>query len=347
MKSLFGKYLMSYVNDFNKLNTKEEKKLFLNSFNEERRATNAQIMYKEIYNETKLKEGNLNPGESHREYSQRFSPLKEISQRFSEEDSSLIISTLKYQQSQIQDEIMASPPKLYHFSNVSPEKFEGDILRKKELLTMYEEDLVNASFASPNELSMYPLQVEGISNYFCGFSPNPEDKFAILSSKEKFLQYKKENPVSYGYEVNKNDFIPTVSLSGDFSNEFYSEKDAKISKDNPIELTVEKMMRKGIQIFFVDNNEDVTKLVNILGEIQGGRNKFDKLLEMSKSGKVDYYNQDIGISNEFESNRYRINNLRKRLNEGNLEKPPYKSTQDVSKVDFNTLKVYRDKKQNS
>ena len=67
MKSLFGKYLMSYVNDFNKLNTKEEKKLFLNSFNEERRATNAQIMYKEIYNETKLKEGNLNPGESHRE----------------------------------------------------------------------------------------------------------------------------------------------------------------------------------------------------------------------------------------------------------------------------------------
>ena len=142
MKSLSGKYLMSYVNDFNKLNTKEEKKLFLNSFNEERRATNAQIMYKEIYNETKLKEGNLNPGESHREYSQRFSPLKEISQRFSEEDSSLIISTLKYQQSQIQDEIMASPPKLYHFSNVSPEKFEGDILRKKELLTMYEEDFV-------------------------------------------------------------------------------------------------------------------------------------------------------------------------------------------------------------
>ena len=42
---------MSYVNDFNKLNTKEEKKLFLNSFNEERRATTAQIMYKEIYNE--------------------------------------------------------------------------------------------------------------------------------------------------------------------------------------------------------------------------------------------------------------------------------------------------------
>ena len=135
--------------------------------------------------------------------------------------------------------------------------------------------------------------------------------------------------------------------SGDFSNEFYSEKDAKISKDNPIELTVEKMMRKGIQIFFVDSNEDVTKLVNKLGEIQGGRNKFDKLLEMSKSGKVDYYNQDIGISNEFESNRYQINNLRKRLNEGNLEKPPYKSTQDVSKVDFNTLKVYRDKKQNN
>ena len=196
---------MSYVNDFIKLKTKEEKKLFLNSFNEERRATNAQIMYKEIYNETKLKEGNINPYESHREYSQRFSPLKEISQRFSEEDSSLIISTLKYQQSQIQDEIMASTPKLYHFSNVSPEKFEGDTLRKKELLTMYEEDLVNASFASPNELSMYALQVEGISNYFCGFSPNPEDKFAILSSKEKFLQYKKENPVSYGYEVNKND----------------------------------------------------------------------------------------------------------------------------------------------
>ena len=157
MKSLSGKYLMSYVNDFNKLNTQEEKKLFLNSYNEERRATNAQIMYKEIYNETKLNEGNLNPGENHQEHSQRFSPLKEISQRFSEEDSSLIISTLKYQQSQIQDEIMASPPKLYHFSNVSPEKFEGDILRKKELLTMYEEDLVNASFASPNELSMYPL----------------------------------------------------------------------------------------------------------------------------------------------------------------------------------------------
>lgn len=323
---------MSCVDEFNNLKTPEEKTSFLNSFDEKRKATNAQIIYEEIYNDTKNKVGNLNPNESHREYSQRFNPIKEISQRFSEEDSSILIRSLKDQQRQAQNEIMASIPKLYHFSNVSPEKFEGDTLRKKELLTMYEEELVNASFASPNELSMYPLQVEGISNYFCGFSPNPSDKFAILSSKEKFLQYKKENPVSYGYEVvDKGDFKPTVSLSGKFSNEFYSEKDAKISKDKPIELTVEKMMEKGIQIFFVNTKEDVTNLVNKLNEVQGGRNKFDMLLEMSKSGEIDYYNQEVGISNEFESSRYLSAKIR--------ELQGRKVAQDATKVSHGTPKT--------
>ena len=296
-----------------------------------RKETNAQIIYEEIYNDTKNKVGNLNPNESHREYSQRFNPIKEISQRFSEEDSSILIRSLKDQQRQAQNEIMASIPKLYHFSNVSPQKFEGDTLRKKELLTMYEEELVNASFASPNELSMYPLQVEGISNYFCGFSPNPGDKFAILSSKEKFLQYKKENPVSYGYEVvDKADFKPTVSLSGRFSNEFYSEKDAKISKDKPIELTVEKMMEKGIQIFFVESNEDVSKLTNELNDITRGEDKLNKLLMMAKQGKINYYNQEVGLSNKLESNRdlsARIKKLR-----------GCEISQDTSKVNQSTTK---------
>ena len=139
---------MSSVDEFNNLKTQEEKISFLNSFDEKRKATNAQIIYEEIYNDTKNKVGNLNPNESHREYSQIFNPIKEISQRFSEEDSSILIRSLKDQQRQAQNEIMATIPKLYHFSNVSPEKFEGDTLRKKELLTMYEEELVNASFAS-------------------------------------------------------------------------------------------------------------------------------------------------------------------------------------------------------
>lgn len=304
---------MSYVQEYNQLKTKEQKIAFLNFFQEEKKATNSQLLYKEIYNDTKLKVGNLKPNESHREYAQRFNPLKEITQRFSEEDSSLIITTLKSQQSQIQADIMKSTYKLYHFTNVRPNEFEGDTLHKTERLSMFEEELVNASFASPNVLSMYPLQVEGISNYFCGFSPNPGDKFAVLSSKEKFLQFKKEKPISYGYEVDKNDFKPVVSLAGDFSNEFYCEKGAKISKENPLELTVEQLMQKGVQIFFVNSKEDVTAVADKLSTISGGRNKFDKLLEMSKSGEVDYYNKELGINNEFEKADYKINYLKNKI----------------------------------
>lgn len=302
---------MSCIDDFKNKKTPEEKIDFLNYYDEEKGVTNAQIIYEQIYDDTKKNVGNLKHNESHREYSQRFKPIEEIFQRFPEEDSSILISALKTQQRQKQDEIMASTPKLYHFSNISPEKFEGDTLRKRELLTMYEEDLVNASFASPNELSMYPLQVDGISNYFCGFSPKPYDKFAVLSSKEKFLQYKKENPVSYGYEiVDKTDFMPTVSLSGKYSNEFYSEKDAKISKDNPIKLTVEEMMKEGIQIFFVESNEDVSKLTNELNGITRGEDKLNKLLMMAKQGKINYYNQEVGLSNKLENSIDKIQKLR-------------------------------------
>lgn len=313
-------------------------------FDEEAKRTKAQLIYHEIYKNAKNNAGNLNPNESHREYSQRFNPLQDITNIFPDEDCKLIINALKEQQNASQEDIKQSTSKLYHFSNVSPDKFEGDTLHKKELLTMYEEDLVNASFASPNELSMYPLQVEGVSNYFCGFSPNPEDKFAILSSKNEFLQYKKENPTSYGYEVvNPSDFTPTVSLSGNFSNEFYSEKDAKISKDNCIELTVEEMMKRGVQIFFVKDNQAVTNIVNELGNIQGGGNKFDKLLEMSKQGKVDYYNQEVGINNELESARYKVKELRKRLNREGVAKPPYKAKKTSKAIDPTTLKLFKEK----
>ena len=54
------------------------------------------------------------------------------------------------------------------------------------------------------------------------------------------------------------------------------------------------------------------------------------LLEMSKSGEIDYYNKEVGISNEFESSRYlsaKIRGLQGR-----------KVPQDASKVNQSTTK---------
>jgi UDP-2,3-diacylglucosamine pyrophosphatase LpxH len=102
-------------------------------------------------------------------------------------------------------------------------------------------------------------------------------------------------------------------LAGEgFSGEFYSDKDVKIDKDNPKKLTMEDLMKEGVQIFFVESNQDVTNMVNNLSEVQGGRNKLDKLLDLARKGEIGYHNQEVGIGDKLQQ-QDRVASLRDKL----------------------------------
>ena len=74
---------MSKQAEFDALKTKESKKAFLEaSASDGKGRTNAQLLYKDVYDQAKKEVGGLQPGETHTEYFEKFNPLKRVSERF-------------------------------------------------------------------------------------------------------------------------------------------------------------------------------------------------------------------------------------------------------------------------
>ena len=154
-----------------------------------------------------------------------------------------------------QDEIMKSTEHLYHFSqNSQLSELEP---RFQYSCTLNEETGKSLCFATKEKISPYIGKPSSNNpNEYKGISVFMDEPCLVLSGIDlKKYGVDVEKNKSYRYEVDKSVFRPLVSLSGEFTNEYVSDKIAKIiNASGP--FGIHDMYQANIPIYYIPNAED-------------------------------------------------------------------------------------------
>lgn len=227
-----------------------------------------------------------------------------------------------------QDEIMGLTEHLYHFSqNSQLSKLEP---RVQYSCTLNEETGKSLCFATKEKISPYigkpstnnPNEYKGISVFM-------DEPCLVLSGIDlKKYAVDVEKNQSYRYEVDKSVFQPLVSLSGEFTNEYVSEKTAKvISVSGPFGL--QDIYQADIPIYYIPHAEDRNTLKKVWKQyINEGMSRYQamEITQLKYPDKMYCLNKDKELQQQMQ-NAIQIEKVKSKIvdRQGNENKNNIKS----------------------
>ena len=185
-----------------------------------------------------------------------------------------------------QDEIMDLTEHLYHFSQNS--QLSALEPRFQYSCTLNEEAGKSLCFATKEEISPYIGKPSSNNpNEYRGISVFMDEPCLVLSGidlKKYGLDIEKNK--SYRYEVDKSVFRPLVSLSGEFTHEYASDKTAKIiGISGPLGL--QDIYKADIPIYYIPKAEDRNTLKKVWQQhMKEGMSRY-RAMETTKSEYPD------------------------------------------------------------
>ncbi len=202
-----------------------------------------------------------------------------------------------------QDEIMKSTEHLYHFSqNSQLSELEP---RFQYSCTLNEEAGKSLCFATKEKISPYigkpssnnPNEYKGISVFM--------DELCLVLSGIDLKKYgvDVEKNKSYRYEVDKSVFRPLVSLSGEFTNEYVSDKTAKII-DASGPFGIHDMYQANIPIYYIPNAEDRSILKSVWQQyINEGMSRYQamEITQLKYPDKMYCLNKDKELQQQMQN----------------------------------------------
>lgn len=218
-----------------------------------------------------------------------------------------------------------APELLMHISNIPPQEM-GKRLTPKNNLNQFGEKRDNFVFATDSELErdFYALR----SNDKEGKNINWQ-KHANIDGKQKhvFIMEKINND-SYTYFVSKEKFSPVVCLDGRWGHEWTASEEVPYS-------ACEK------------NDVEQIKSRNIIKIVDHDKFNSQNNAFYDRLNNPNLILDTLDTSGVLSPTYQKMADLRARLNTPAYAKPPYKSDFKLSRVDFNTLKIYQNRNQNA
>ena len=213
-----------------------------------------------------------------------------------------------------QDEIMNLTEHLYHFSqNSQLSELEP---RFQYSCTLNEKAGKSLCFATKEEISPYigkpstnnPNEYQGISVFM-------DEPCLVLSGIDlKKYAVDVEKNQSYRYEVDKSVFQPLVSLSGEFTNEYASDKTAKIiNVSGPFGL--HDIYQADIPIYFILHAEDRNVLKMVWQQhINEGMSRYQamEITQLKYPDKMYCLNKDKELQQQMQ-NAIQIERLKSKI----------------------------------
>lgn len=213
-----------------------------------------------------------------------------------------------------QDEIMNLTEHLYHFSqNSQLSQLEP---RFQYSCTLNEETGKSLCFATKEKISPYigkpstnnPDEYKGISVFM-------DEPCLVLSGIDlrKYAVDVEKNQ-SYRYEVDKSVFQPLISLSGEFTNEYVSEKTAKvINVSGPFGL--HDIYQADIPIYYIPHAEDRNILKKVWQQhINEGMSRYQamEITQLKYPEKMYCLNKDKELQQQMQ-NAIKIESVKSKI----------------------------------
>ncbi len=225
--------------------------------------------------------------------------LKEI---VGNDQFSTYMADLEKQREIRSEQIMAETKHLYHFSQVSPEKFGEYLIPKPQERGNALSDKIGKSLccAAKTDESMYiikPPSSDPQEYNSVGCHMDETLVFVVGLNPEDFIR---KQELSYCYEVDKSTFKPNVSLDGNFTNEYESATKARvISIKGPFSMVdMCKPREEGgwaIPVYFCPKSEDKKMIMDEINKLRGlGWTKRNAFLQISREhpNKLIYFNEN-------------------------------------------------------
>lgn len=187
-------------------------------------------------------------------------------------------------------EIMDSTPHLYHFSQITPNKFGPLLIPQPQKAGNALSERINESlfYASADKESHYVIKPpSNKEDEWKGVGIYMDEKVVMISGYQP-KEFLDKQALSYRYEVDKNTFKPNVSLDGSFTNEYESSENAKIIQvEGPfsiIDMTApQKQGGWDIPVYFLPNKEDKKTISEKINELRGlGATRTDAMKQVSE-----------------------------------------------------------------
>lgn len=202
-----------------------------------------------------------------------------------------------------QDEIMSLTEHLYHFSqNSQLSELEP---RFQYSCTLNEEAGKSLCFATKEKISPYIGKPSSNNpNEYKGISVFMDEPCLVLSGIDlKKYAVDVEKNQSYRYEVDKSVFQPLVSLSGEFTNEYASDKTAKIiNVSGPFGL--HDIYKADIPIYYIPDAEDRNTLKKVWQQhINEGMSRYQamEITQLKYPDKMYCLNKDEDLQQQMQN----------------------------------------------
>lgn len=220
-----------------------------------------------------------------------------------------------------QNKIMKLTEHLYHFSqNSQLSELEP---RFQYSCTLNEETGKSLCFATKEEISPYiGKPASNNPNEYKGISVFMDEPCLVLSGIDlKKYGVDVEKNKSYRYEVDKSVFCPLVSLSGEFTHEYASDKTAKIiNVSGPFGL--QDIYQANVPIYYIPNAEDRNVLKRVWQQhINEGMSRYQAMetTQLEYSDKMYCLNKDKELQQQIQ-NAIQIERVKSKLTDKQSEK---------------------------
>lgn len=172
-------------------------------------------------------------------------------------------------------EIMESTSRLYHFSQVPPDKFGAHLAPRLQVAGNALSERINEAlcYAAADKESHYIVKPPSNEREeWDGVSVYMDEKAVLISGRQPKEFLDKQKP-SYRYEVDKSTFKPNVSLDGRFTNEYESSENARvIGVDGPFSIIDMTAPREeggwGVPVYFLPDKTDKKAIYEKINELR-------------------------------------------------------------------------------
>lgn len=172
-------------------------------------------------------------------------------------------------------EIMESTSRLYHFSQVPPDKFGTHLAPRLQVAGNALSERINEAlcYAAADKESHYIVKPPSNERKeWDGVSVYMDEKAVLISGRQPKEFLDKQKP-SYRYEVDKSTFKPNVSLDGRFTNEYESSENARvIGVDGPFSIIDMTASREeggwGVPVYFLPDKTDKKAIYEKINELR-------------------------------------------------------------------------------
>lgn len=182
-------------------------------------------------------------------------------------------------------QIMEETPRLYHFSQATPEEL-GEYLKpsaQKRGNAFAENVGENLCYAAANDKSLYILKPSSNEPEIYKHVAVYMDQPCMVVSGIEFSDYVNNLKPSYRYEVDKGSFLPVVGLDGNFANEYESKIPAKVlNHEGP--FTIENVYKEwALPVYYIPDKEDKDLLKNIYSRYMKDGKSRHEAMEKTRS----------------------------------------------------------------